>query len=100
MAKQTLTHDVTDWPKALRINVATIDLASAIYLAEREVYGGPGTFAELSPVTKAVYTDLAANLLQRLAPSNLLAFAVSLARLDAARGKANDETTGENGGAQ
>jgi len=81
----TTTLDMHDWPRTLRINVATIDLAAAIYLAERTVYGGPGTFAELSPETKSVYTDLAANLLQTRAPSNLLAFAVSLARSAGAR---------------
>lgn len=74
MPQNTIAHDLKDWPRALRLNVVTIDLARQIYVAECLAWGGLIAFDDLTPEIKSVYTSLAANILQARTPSNLLAF--------------------------
>lgn len=96
MAPEFISQDLQDWPKALTINVVTIDLGKSLYYAECAIWGGSQHFEALTYERKAFYIDQAAKALQALAPPNLFAFATRVAQAAAARVKATDE----NGGAQ
>ncbi len=61
--------EMKDWSHALRLNAAAARLASAVYYARAEVWGGALHFEGLSVETRQRYVALSAEFLQTLAPA-------------------------------
>lgn len=64
-----MNEDMKGWPTALRLNAAAARLASAVFYAKAEAFGGESRpWDEQDVMTRHAYTERAAELLKTLQP--------------------------------
>ncbi len=74
-----MSAEMNGWPLTLKVNAAAARLASAVYYAKAEAYGGEHLhFEALDVMTRHEYLEHAAALLRSLAPAPAPSFATGL----------------------